>query len=116
MTKKIEAQGKLTTAVKVRELCGRVFRYGMATGVAKYDPTPALKGALIAPPRRHYPGIVEPKAVGGLVRTIRCLRGSEPTTRIGLLLLAYTFQRPCEIRHLQWSDVDWENHKITIPA
>jgi integrase len=116
MTKKIEAQGKLTTAVQVRELCGRVFRYGMATGVAKYDPTPALRGALMAPPRRHYPGIVEPMAVGGLIRSIRSLGGGEPTTRVGLLLLAYTFQRPGEIRHLQWSDIDWENRKITIPA
>ncbi len=114
--REIEETGKLTTANQVRELCGRVFRFAMANGVVDHDPTPALRGALITPPVRHYPGITDPIAVGGLIKSIWSLGDGEPTTRWGLLLLAYTFQRPGEVRNLRWVDVDWSARRISIPA
>lgn len=112
----IEETGKLTTATQVRELCGRVFRFAMANGLVNHDPTPALRGALLQPPRRNHPGLTDPGTVGGLIRSIRSLNDGEPTTRWGLLLLAYTFQRPGEIRNLRWADVDWTTFRINIPA
>ena len=54
-----------------------VFRYGVATGRAENDPTSALRGALTTPVVRHRAAIVEPKAFGGLLRSIdgtACLR------------------------------------------
>ena len=35
--KKIEAKGVIDTAHRSREVCGRVFRYAIATGRAKHD-------------------------------------------------------------------------------
>lgn len=74
-----------------------------------------LRGALITPPRRHYPAITDPKGVGGLMRAIRGYEG-DPATRAGLLMLAYTFLRNGEVRHLEWTDLDKARVQLAIPA
>jgi hypothetical protein len=53
--KKIENRGAIETALRLRQLCGQVFRYAIATGRAKHDPTADLRGALKSPgrPRGH---------------------------------------------------------------
>ena len=30
--------------------------------------------------------------------------------------LPYSFQRPGEIRHMEWSEIDWEEERWEIPA
>ena len=53
--RKVEKRGVIETARRLRQTCGQVFRYAIATGRAKTDPTAALRGALGAPgrPRGH---------------------------------------------------------------
>ncbi|MFN3844509.1 MAG: tyrosine-type recombinase/integrase [Paracoccaceae bacterium] len=111
----VEAEGKHDTATTLRALLGRVFRYGIASGRCTGDPAAALAGALITPPARHHPAILDPKKVGGILRAIRGYDG-EPATRAGLLLLAYTFLRNGEVRHLEWTDIDFKAARISIPA
>lgn len=111
----VEAEGKHDTATTLRALLGRVFRYGIATGRCERDPAADLVGALITPPARHHPAILDPKKVGGLLRAIRGYDG-EPATRAGLLLLAYTFLRNGEVRHLEWAGTDFQAARIMIPA
>lgn len=111
----VEAEGKHDTAVTLRALLGRVFRYGIATGRCERDPAADLVGALVTPPAKHHPAILDPKKVGGLMRAIQGYDG-EPATRAGLLLLAYTFLRNGEVRHLEWADIDFKAARITIPA
>jgi len=60
--------------------------------------------------------VTEPKDVGRLVAALWSTERCGPETKAGLLMLAYTFQRPGEIRSLEWSDVSWDDHLITIPA
>jgi integrase len=110
-----EAARKHETATTMRALMGRVFRYGIATGRCDRDVAADLRGALIALPPRHYPAITDPKGVGGLMRAIRGYEG-DPATKAGLLLLAYTFLRNGEVRHLEWGDVGTGKARITIPA
>lgn len=111
----VEAEGKHDTATTLRALLGRVFRYGIATGRCERDPATDLVGALITPPARHHPAILDPKKVGGLLRAIRGYDG-EPATRAGLLFLAYTFLRNGEVRHLEWAGTDFQAAWIMIPA
>lgn len=47
--RKVEKRGVIETARRLRQTCGQVFRYAVATGRAKDDPTPALRGALGLP-------------------------------------------------------------------
>lgn len=113
--RRVEAAGTFETAKRLRSTCGQVFRYAIATGRAERDVAADLQGALTSPKPKHHPAILEPREIGGLLRSIRGFVG-DPTTRTGLLLAAYTFLRSGEIRHAQWRDVDWDAARLTIPA
>jgi hypothetical protein len=58
--KRLEKRGVRDTAHRVRAVCGRVFRYAIATGRAKRDPSADLKGALAPKGSRNYAAITEP--------------------------------------------------------
>jgi integrase len=49
--RKVENRGVIETARRLRQTCGQVFRYAIATGRAKYDPSTDLRGALRPPGR-----------------------------------------------------------------
>jgi integrase len=113
--RKIERRGRHETARRARSLAGRVFKYAIATSRAERDPSVDLAGALIAPKVQHRAAIVEPKAVGSLLRAVDDLDG-QPTTRAGLQLLALTFVRPGELRHAEWAEFDLSGATWNIPA
>lgn len=87
----------------------------MASGLAETDPTHALKDALISPTRKHRAAITDPKSLGKLMNAIDEFDG-QATTRIALQLLATLAQRPGEIRHAQWEDIDFNEKVWSIPA
>jgi integrase len=113
--RKQEAKGNHETAHRLRARIGSVFRYAVASGLAETDPTHALRDALIRPTRVHRAAITDPKALGSLLREIDGFNG-QPTTRIGLLLLAVTAQRPGEIRHAMWDEINFAEKVWAIPA
>ncbi len=53
----LEKKGILDTAQRVRAVCGRVFRYAIATGRATRDISAHLKGALSTKGTESYPAI-----------------------------------------------------------
>lgn len=112
--KQVEARGTFETARRLRGVCSRVFRYAVSTQKAEIDPTHPLKGALIAPKTRHHSAIVEPKAIGALLRAIDDYQGNFLTS-VALKLAALTFVRPGELRLMEWSEVDFENAVWSIP-
>lgn len=115
MLRTIEARGRLITARETRALASRIFRYGVAAQHCEGDPAAILEGALTRVPERHYAAIFDPKEVGALIRAIRGYEG-DPATRAGLLLSAFTFLRPGEVRSLHWSDIDLDKRVATIPS
>ncbi len=60
LLRKIEARGSQDTAHRVKQTCGLVFRYAIATGHAERDPVPDLREALAHPIKRHYAAIADP--------------------------------------------------------
>ena len=68
--RKIERRGRYDTARRARSLSGRVFKYAIATNRAERGPSTDLAGALISRKAQHRAAIVEPKAVGALLRAI----------------------------------------------
>ncbi|MEO0391144.1 MAG: integrase arm-type DNA-binding domain-containing protein, partial [Pseudomonadota bacterium] len=113
--RKVEAKGTYETAHRLRARIGSVFRYAVASGMAEIDPTYALRDALIRATRVHRAAITEPKALGRLMLEIDGFEG-QATTRIALKLLAMLAQRPGEIRHAKWSEIDFSNRVWSIPA
>ena len=77
--RKIEKRGKHETATRLRGTVGAVFRFAIATGRAERDPTGDLRGALITPTVTHRATIVEPNAVGALLRAIDGFEGQAVT-------------------------------------
>jgi len=76
----VEAKGNHETVRKMRSTIGGVFRRAINLELrTAADPTVSLKGEMIAPTVRHRPAIVNPKAIGGLLRAVDGFQG-QPTT------------------------------------
>ncbi len=110
----IDARGTPTTAHRCRSLIGQILRYAIATGRCESDPTPALRGAIRQPPARHMPALLDPAAIGCMLDAIMTYHGHH-TIRHALMLLAYTFVRPGELRHAAWDEFDMNRHEWRIP-
>jgi integrase len=113
--RKIEKRGRHETATRVRSTVGAVFRYAIATGRAERDPSADLRGALITPTVTHRATIVEPNAVGALLRAIDGFEG-QPTTRYALRLAPLVFVRPGELRKAEWSEFFIPEAEWRIPG
>jgi integrase len=105
VVRRIEARGALETAHRAQANCGQVLRYAVATGRATSDPTRDLRGAL--PPVRptNFAAIIEPLAVGELLRAIDGFKGSLQVA-CALRLSPLLFVRPGELRTAKWADID----------
>ena len=113
--KRIEARGKYETARRCRSFASRVFRYAAATGRGESDPTAVLKGALIAPRVKHHAAILDPDALGELLRSIDAYSGN-PITRLAMQLAPHLMARPGELRQARWSEFDRQAAVWKIPA
>jgi integrase len=112
--RKVEARGRYETALRLRSTCGMVFRYAIATGRAERDPSADLRGALTSPKTNHRSAIVDPAAIGALLRAIEGFDG-QPTTKAALRLAPLVFVRPGELRHAEWAEIDFAASEWRIP-
>lgn len=110
-----ESEGKRDTAQRVKQTAGKIFRYAVATGRADRDPSQDLKGALAQPIETHFAAITEPKKVAQLLNAIDGYEGTL-VVEIALKLSPLLFCRPGELRHMEWSEIDWEQERWEIPA
>lgn len=113
--RKVEKRGRHETATRLRSTVGGVFRFAIATGRAERDPTGDLRGALITPTVTHRATIVEPNAVGALLRAIDGFEG-HAVTRNALKLAPLVFVRPGELRKAEWAEFNFPNAEWRIPA
>ncbi len=113
--RRIEDRGAIATAHRTKQTAGRVFKYAIATGRAERDPSRDLDGALRNPIKTHRAAIIEPAAVGKLLVAIDEYRGSLNVCA-ALRLSPLLFQRPGEIRAMEWEEINWESRRWEIPA
>jgi integrase len=112
---RIEKRGANETAHTLRQTAGQVFRYGIQTGRCDRDPTADLHGALKPIVVKHMAAVLEPAKAGELMRSIDAYTGS-PLTKAALWLSALLFQRPANIRAMEWAWIDFDHKMLTIPA
>lgn len=112
---KMEARGAIDSAHRVKQICGQVFRYAVATGIAERDVTSDLKGALATVPKGNYAAITEPKLVGNLMRSIHEYAG-HPYATTALKLAPLVFVRPGELRSAEWVEIDLDAAEWRIPS
>jgi integrase len=112
--RKAEAKGILSTAQDLQQMAGQVFRYGIQSGYCEHNPAGDLKGALKPHIAKHFSAVLEPVAAGALLRSIDGYTG-QPTTLAALKLAALLFQRPGNIRAMEWAWLDLEGAMLAIP-
>lgn len=113
--RRVESRGVRELPHTLLEACSQVFRYGVSTGRCERNPAADLRGALQPVLTRHVSAIVEPNQVGDLMRAIAGYHG-QPATRTALLLSAFLFQRPGNIRQMEWNELDLDGGMWTIPS
>jgi len=113
--RRIEKRGAIETAHTLRQTAGQVFRFGVQTGRCERSPVIDLQGALQPLNVKHLGALLEPAKVGELMREIHAFSG-QPATRAALLLSALLFQRPGNIRAMEWAEIDDGKAMWTIPA
>jgi len=112
--RKCEKRGAIESAHTLRQTAGQVFRYGIQTGRCDRNPALDLQGALKPVTTKHMAALLEPLKVGDLLRAIDGY--SSPLTRAALALSALLFQRPANIRSMEWAWIDFDNAMLTIPS
>jgi integrase len=113
--RRIERRGANETARRVRQICGQVFRYAIATGRADRDPSGDLRGALTPVKVEHRAAITDPKKAAGLLRALDAYEGTL-VVQCALRLAPLVFVRPGELRKAEWSEIDLDRAQWTIPA
>jgi len=112
---RIEARGAIESAHRVKQLCGQVFRFAVATGLAERDVTVDLKGALASAPTSHFAAITEPREVARLLKAIHGYTG-HPYATAALKLSPLVFVRPGELRSAEWVEIDLDAAEWRIPG
>lgn len=112
---RIESRGVIDGSHRVKTIISQIFRYGVAKGIIDSDPARDLRGALTPYVPKNMATIIDPDEIGGLMRAIAGYKGNY-ITRAALHLAPLTFVRPGELRHAEWSEMDFNEAIWRIPA
>ncbi len=113
--KRHQDRGRHETTNLLRTFVSNVFRRAALTGKCTSDPAEMLKGAFITPKVTHFAAIVDKKEFGALLRAIDDFVG-DTSVMYALRITPHIFQRPGEIRQMEWSEVDLSEAIWTLPA
>ncbi len=114
LCRQIEMKEFLETSHRVRAVIGQVFRFAIASGWCENDPTAALTGALTPVRHKHMATLTDPSEIGFLMRSIKAYPFD--LMRLAMLFSIYTAARPGEIRHAEWSEINFNLARWDIPA
>ena len=113
--RRVEARGTIYMARDLLEFSGQVFLYGIATARCERNPAADLRRALKPHVEKNLAAVVDPVKAGELLRAIDTYQG-QPATRAALALSALLFQRPGNIRAMEWAELDLDGGLWTIPS
>jgi len=97
------------------ETVGMVYKYAIASGLAETNAALNLKGALRSKRVKHYAAITDPKKLGMFLKSADEYCGSL-VVKSALRITPLLFQRPSQIRGMEWSEINWEQKQWEIPA
>jgi integrase len=95
-----------------------IFRYCVASEYIERSPLEGLKPNDIMkrePIEKHFPAITKPKELAPFLRAIDDFKGTF-TVKCALQLAPLIFQRPGDLRFMEWVDIDFDNAEWNIPV
>ena len=114
--RKIEGRGAYYNAGRVKQYCGQIFRYGVATGRCKRDPSRDLDGALTTAKTQHFAALGIKDMPEFLAKLEKNDARLFPQTRRGIRLLMLTATRTSELILATWEEIDLDKAVWEIPA
>jgi len=113
---KVEERGALETADRALMLARQVWDYWLPTAeIQQRNITEGLKKRLTPYRGKTFAAIVEPKRFGELLRATRTYKGG-PIVRTALQLAPLLYQRPGNLRMMEWAELDLDEALWTIPS
>jgi integrase len=113
---KVEERGALETADRALMLARQVWEYWLPTaGLEQRNITEGLKARLTPYRSKSFAAIVEPKRFGDLMRAIHTYKGGT-IVRTALQLAPLLYQRPGNLRMMEWAELDLDAALWTIPS
>ncbi len=115
--KKMVESGLKNSTQKAHQAINKTFKYAVAHGYTKRNPSNDfdLQEIIGKSSKNHYPTITDDKGIKNLLISIKEYQG-ETSTKYALLMLAYTFVRPTNIRLALWEEIDFKSKRWTIQA
>ncbi len=113
--RKIEKNGSIDTAHRARGVASQVFSYAIATGRTDRNIANDLIGTLKPHKQTHRAAITDIKELGKLLRDMEN-SSSGIVVKTAMRISPILFQRPGEIRHMEWKEIDFEKALWSIPA
>ena len=112
----VENRGSLDIAGRLKQICGQVLRYGIATGKCDRDHAADLKGALKVSKTQHFAAL----DIKDMPDFLKALENNNARlyarTRRATQLLMLTFVRTSELIEATWDEFNLENGQWEIPA
>ena len=113
---KVEERGALETADRALMLARQIWEYWLPTSdVNQRNITEGLKARLTPYRGKTFAAIVEPNRFGDLLRAIKSYKGG-PVVRAALRLAPMLYQRPGNLRMMEWAELDLDAATWTIPS
>ncbi|MBK9345225.1 MAG: integrase arm-type DNA-binding domain-containing protein [Burkholderiales bacterium] len=113
---KVEERGAIETADWVLMLARQVWDYWLPTAtVQQRNITEGLKGRLTPYRGKNFAAILDPARMGGLMRAIKGYKGGL-IVRTALQLTPYLYQRPGNLRMMEWAELDLDAALWIIPS
>lgn len=113
--RKLEKRGVVDTARRARQIASQLFTYAIATGRAERNIANDLVGTLKTVPTKNRSAITDPVLLGKLLRHMNDSTSGR-VVKTAMRLTPILFQRPGEIRAMEWSEIDLVTGRWEIPA
>lgn len=114
--KKVEDRGAMEAARRVLDTASQVFKHWLPMAPPQYrNITEGLKARLTPRVKGHFAAITEPGRFGELMRAIRAYKGG-PLVRTAMQLAPLIYQRPGNLREMEWVELDLDAALWTIPS
>jgi integrase len=116
----LQAQEKYQTLKKVRGTISQIVRYAIEQEMPGVEVDWAAQVhrqyARVALREKHRAAITDPRDARRLINAIEAYEATSSLTCLALKFSALTFARPGEIRHAEWTEIDWDAKLWRIPT
>ncbi len=113
----LKNKGIIETANRVYMLLNKIYKYAVTLEYVPHNIITDIeqKSIIGKTEKKHYPTFTKEKDIKGLLLAIDEYSG-DYTTKMALKIMPYVFVRSYNIRHMEWSEIDFEKKEWIIPA